>query len=330
MKKKIAALLIAAVLGAAAWWGYVRYYEEKKTSPLQATGTIEATQVELRARLPGVLQDFAITAGAPVKKGQVVGVIARNDLIAQKERDALGVLKARAQLADLTSGAREQEIREAEIAVSTAQAGYDKAARDYSRALALYREKVISASEMETAETIFKQSQNQLDSAKARLSLLQAGSRPEQIEAARAELERSAAVLKASEALLEDTRITCPIDGTVLTRNFEEGEYVQAGAPVATVANLDDMWIRVYIPTDDLPGIRLGQQVRFTVSGSSAEYTGIIEEIASKGEFTPKTIQTRKERANIVYAVKIRINNGNGVLKPGMPADVTFDQRVME
>ncbi|NPV73639.1 MAG: HlyD family efflux transporter periplasmic adaptor subunit [Pelotomaculum sp.] len=325
MKKRIAGMLLVVVLGAAAYWGYFSYTGGAKASALQATGTIEATQVELRAKLSGTLQKLSVNSGDQVKKDQVVGQIYRSDLIAQKERDALGVLKARAQLADLVSGAREQEIKEAEIAVSTAQINYDRAGEDYNRAMALFQEKAISESEMEKAEAALKQSRNQMESAKARLSLLLAGSRPEQVEAARAELERSIAVLKASEALLEDTKIICPIDGTVLTRNFEEGEYVQAGASVATVANLNDMWIKVYIPTDDLPKIRLGQQVRFTVSGSPAVYTGIIEEIASRGEFTPKIIQTKKERANIVYAVKIRVNNEGGVLKPGMPADVTME-----
>ena len=79
------------------------------------------------------------------------------------------------------------------------------------------------------------------------------------------------------------------------------------------------------IPTDDLPKIKLGQQVKFTVSGSAGEYTGVIAEIASQGEYTPKTIQTKKERANIVYAVKIKVNNENNILKPGMPAEVVLD-----
>lgn len=316
---------MAALVGAGIYWGYAGYGKEKHPSALQATGTIEATQVELRAKLPGTLQNLTIDTGDRVTKGQLVAVVARNDLIAQKERDALGVLKARAQLADLTSGAREQEIKEAEIAVDTARTNYDKAVKDYDRGKVLFGGQAISEAEMERLEIALKQSQNQLESAKSRLSLLLAGSRPELVEAARAELERSKAVLKASEALLEDTKIICPIDGTVLTKNFEEGEMVQAGAPVATVANLNDMWIKVYIPTDDLPRIRLGQQVKFTVSGSPVEYTGTIEEIASQGEFTPRTIQTKKERTNIVYAVKIRINNENGVLKPGMPADVTID-----
>ena len=97
------------------------------------------------------------------------------------------------------------------------------------------------------------------------------------------------------------------------------------GAPIVTVVNLDDLWIRVYIPTDQLPVIKLGQQVHFTVSGLPKAFTGTVEEINSQGEFTLKTIQTEEERANVVFGVKIRIDNQGGVLKPGMPADVTFN-----
>ncbi|HOV79727.1 MAG TPA: HlyD family efflux transporter periplasmic adaptor subunit [Bacillota bacterium] len=325
MKKRVlAAVLAAAVIGAAAYQGYVRLVAGKRPPVLEATGTIEATQVELRAKLSGTLQNFSVASGDRLKKGQLVAIISRNDLVAQRERDALGVVKARAQLEDLVSGPREQEIRDAGIAVEAARINYEKAGRDYDRARALHLEKAISDAEMENAETLLEQSRKQLESAESKLSLLLSGSRPEQIEAAKAELERSEAVLKASEALLEDTKIICPIDGTVLSKNAEEGEFVQAGTSVATVADLDDMWIKVYIPTDELPKVRLGQKVKFTVSGSSADYEGVIEEIASKGEYTPKTIQTKNERANIVYAVKIRISNKGGLLKPGMPADVTI------
>lgn len=316
---------MVAVLGSTGYFGYNKYIKEKQPGGLQATGTIEATQVELRAKVAGTLQKLTIAAGDPVKKDQLVAEIIRNDLIAQKERDALAVIKAQAQLADLTSGAREQEIKDAEIAVSTAEINLDKASKDFERSSALFKANVIPNSEMERAETTLKQAQNQLDSAKNKLSLLLAGSRPDQIEAARVELERNNAVLKASEALLEDTKIICPIDGTVLTKNFENGEVIQASSSVATIANLNDMWIKVYIPTDDLPKIKLGQKVTFTVSGSSEERHGFIEEIASKGEYTPKTIQTKKERTNIVYAVKIKVSNENNVLKPGMPADVIFN-----
>lgn len=325
MKKKVMAALLVALLAAGSWRAYDWYVKGNRPSGLQATGTIEATQVELRAKLPGTLQNISLAAGDKVKKDQLIAVLDRKDLAAQKERDALGVLKARAQLDDLTSGARAEEIEAAQIAVDTARTNYEKAQKDYDRAKTLFQSKVIPDSDMEKADTALKQSINQLAAAKNQLSLLSAGSRPDQIAAAKAAAEQGAAVLKASESLLEDTKIICPLDGTVLSKNVEQGEYIQAGASVATVADLSDMWIKVYIPTDDLPKIRLGQQVKFTVSGDSAEYTGSVEEIAGQGEFTPKTIQTKKERANIVYAVKIKVNNENGILKPGMPADVTFN-----
>jgi HlyD family secretion protein len=323
MKKKIAAVILVALLSAGAYWGYGRYGIADDSS-LQASGTIEAEQVELCARLPGVLQKLSIKSGDSVKKNQLVALITRNDLIAQQQRDALGVTKAEAQLADLNSGAREQEIKDAEINLNTAQTNYELAQRDYDRIKELYRQEAVSLADYEKAETAWKQGKNLVDAAGSRLSLLKSGSRPEQIKSARAELDRSKAILKASEALLEDTKILSPIDGTVLNKNFEPGEYLQAGASVATVANLSDMWIKVYVSTDDLPKIKLGQKVTFTVSGSSAVYGGIIEEIADQGEFTPKSIQTKKERTNIVYAAKIRIDNQNGILKPGMPADVVF------
>jgi HlyD family secretion protein len=325
MMKKIVGFLIVLIIVYLGYLGYDRYVKEKQPKGLQAAGTIEATQVELRAKVAGTLQGLTISAGDSVKKDQQVASIIRNDLAAQRERDALAVDKARTQLDDLISGARDQEIREAQIAVETAQFNYDNVAKDFERASVLFAQSVISEAEMENVETAFKQAQNSLESSMIRLNLLQAGSRPDQIEAARVELERSIAVLKAAEALSEDTKIICPIEGTVLNRNFENGEVIQAGASVASVANLNDMWIKIYIPTDDLPKIVLGQQVKFTVSGSDEEYSGIIEEIASSGEYTPKVIQTKKERTNIVFAVRIKINNENNVLKPGMPADVVLD-----
>lgn len=324
MKKKLLFIVLVLLLLAGSYWGYERYSAQEE-SVLTATGTIEATRVELTAKDFGTLGSLTVKSGDSLKKGQLVGQLVRNDLVAQKERDALGVLKAEAQLKDLTSGARLQEIKDASAAVNIAQAGYEKARADHQRGEQLFKEGAIPADQWEKLSLDLTVRQNQLESAMARLSLLESGSRPDIVKAAAVELERSRAVLKASEALLEDTKIISPISGTVLSKNREPGEFVQAGASVATVADLNDMWIRVYVPTDDLPKIKLNQRVRFTVSGSEQQYQGVIEEIASQGEYTPKTIQTKKERTNIVYGVKIRVNNQDGTLKPGMPADVVFE-----
>ncbi|MHB8157090.1 MAG: HlyD family secretion protein [Desulfocucumaceae bacterium] len=319
-------VLILMVLAAAgSYFGYTRFYAAG-AGGLQVSGTIEATEVNLTARVPGILESVTVKAGDEVKKEQIVSRLIRKDLAAQRERDALGVDKAAAQLSDLASGAREQELADARSTVNSAQANYEKADSDYSRARQLNQEGALSQTDFEKTEVNLKITKNQLDSAKARLGILESGSRPDQIKAAAIELERSKTVLRATESLLDDTLIPSPIDGTVLTRNFEPGEFVTTGAPVVTVADLKDLWIKVYISTDDLPRIKLGEKVSFTVSGVSEEFSGIITEIASKGEFTPKMIQTRQERTNIVYAVKVKIDNSNGVFKPGMPADVVISQ----
>jgi HlyD family secretion protein len=327
MKKGPIAVILAALLGVVVFLGY-QSWRTPGDAALTASGTLEVTKVELSAKLPGTIGTLSVNAGDKVLKGQLVSQIIRNDLVAQRERDLLGVLKSEAQLKDLTSGAREQEIKEAASYVKIAQAAYDKAVLDHQRGETLWQEAAIPQEQMEKLQTDLVIKENQLASAKAKLSLLETGNRPETVRAAQVELERSRAVLKASEALLADTKVFSPINGTVLSRNREPGEFVQAGASLVTVADLKDMWLRVYLPTDDLPKIKLGQRVYFTVSGSSEKYQGVIEEIASQGEYTPKTIQTPKERTNIVYGVKIRVSEPSETLKPGMPADVVFNSGV--
>jgi len=312
----VAAIIISGYAG-------VRYWPQPAEG-LEASGTIEATQVELRAKVAGTVQSLALESGAPVLSGHLAAVVVRNDLTAQRERDALSVIKAEAQLADLQSGARAQEIHAAEIAVQTAEVTVSQAEKDMRRGEELLRQQILPAAEYERLQIGYELAGKNLAAAQTQLSLLEAGSRPEAVAAARAELERNRAVLKASEALLADTRIECPLAGTVINRAVEAGEFVQAGASIGTVADLNDMWIKVYLPTDDLPRVQLGQTVAISVSGIDQEFAGIVEEIASKGEFTPKTIQTKKERTNIMYAIKIRIAPGQEALKPGMPADVRF------
>lgn len=323
MKRRVLAFVLAGLLLAGSYWGY-NQYGANDDKALTASGTIEATRVELSAKVFGTLGPFSIKPGDTLKEGQLIGQLIRNDLVAQKERDALGVLKAETQLKDLTSGARQQELKDASAAVNIARAGYEKTRADFQRGEQLFKEGAIPQDQWERLSLDLTVKQNQLESAQAKLSLLEAGGRPDVIKGATTEVERSKAVLKASEALLADTKIFSPINGTVLTKNREPGEFVQAGASVATVADLNNMWIKVFVPTDDLPKVKLNQRVSFTVSGTTREYQGVIEEIATQGEYTPKTIQTKKERTNIVYAVKIRINNEGGTLKPGMPADVVF------
>lgn len=325
--KKPIVIVLVLLVGLASYWAYGNYLKEKDLSFIEATGTVEATTVDLNAKMAGSIKTLSVDTGDTVEKGQLVAEILRNDLAAQRERDALTVEKAEAVLADLLSGARSQEKKEAVNNVNIAQTNYNKALSDYERIKALYEAGAISEVDYENAKVKKELTKNQLGATTAKLNLIESGTRPQQIEAAKAELQRSKAILKASEAVLDDLKIDSPVTGTVLTKNYEVGEYAQMGAPIVNVADLKDLWIKVYIPTDDLPYIKLGQKVSFSVSGIEKNFNGVVEEIAAKGEYTPKTIQTKKERTNVVFGVKIKIDNEEGTLKPGMPADVVFGQR---
>jgi len=323
-KKKLILPFVGLLIILAGAYFFWQTYLIEENELIQATGTIEATTVNLNAKLAGTIEVLNIKQGELVKKGDLIAELGRSDLIAQRERDELSVLKAQANLADLLSGAREQETKAALAGINVVKAKLEQAEAELRRVEALFKEGALTEVEYEKAQTNVEIILNELMALEAQYELLTAGNRAEVIKAAQIEVERTQAVLKSTEAMIEDLKIYAPLDGVVLTKNYELGEYVTPGAVVATIANLEDLWIKVYIPTDDLPKIFLGQKVTFTVSGSPKIFEGVVQEIATKGEFTPRTIQTKKERANVVFAVKIGIKNGEGILKPGMPADVVF------
>jgi len=323
-KKKLILPFVGLLIILAGAYFFWQTYLIEENELIQATGTIEATTVNLNAKLAGTIEVLNIKQGELVKKGDLIAELGRSDLIAQRERDELSVLKAQANLADLLSGAREQETKAALAGINVVKAKLEQAEAELRRVEALFKEGALTEVEYEKAQTNVEIILNELITLEAQYELLTAGNRAEVIKAAQIEVERTQAVLKSTEAMIEDLKIYAPLDGVVLTKNYELGEYVTPGAVVATIANLEDLWIKVYIPTDDLPKIFLGQKVTFTVSGSPKIFEGVVQEIATKGEFTPRTIQTKKERANVVFAVKIGIKNGEGILKPGMPADVVF------
>lgn len=325
MKKSALAVIVILITAGLGYWGYVQFV---LTQPdiIQAAGTIEATTVDITARVSGTIDSISAQEGEQVSKGQLIAQLSRSDLIAQAERDALGVTAAEARLNDLVNGARQQEIEAAEAQVALKDAARQQAQQDLTRAESLFQASALSQEKLEQARLGLQQMETELKVSQAQLKLLQAGSRPAAIEAAQAEAERSRAVWQASQAMLEDLNLVSPLNGTVVNRNYEPGEFAAAGAAVATISDLGSLWVKVYIPTDDLPRIHLGQKVAASVSGSSQTFAGTVQHIAAQGEFTPKTIQTEKERTNVVFAVKIALDQTDNILKPGMPADVIFLQ----
>jgi len=130
------------------------------------------------------------------------------------------------------------------------------------------------------------------------------------------------AQLDAARTQLTYTEIHAPLDGVVLTKNVESGEVVNPGTPVVSIANIDDLWMNIYIPETQTGFVKLGQAVRVHVDSFPGEtFKGKISFVSSESEFTPKTIQTQEERIKLVYRVKVSLENTGQRLKPGMPAD---------
>jgi HlyD family secretion protein len=139
-----------------------------------------------------------------------------------------------------------------------------------------------------------------------------------------ASLHQAGDALKLSQVRLGYTELTAPLAGTVTVREAELGEVLSAGAPVVTIADLEHVWVRVYVPETELGKLRLGEAVAVsTDTYPGKRYPGRVSFIASEAEFTPKSVQTDKERVTLVYRVKVDVENPTHELKPGMPADVT-------
>ncbi|BBB91274.1 MAG TPA: efflux RND transporter periplasmic adaptor subunit [Methylomusa anaerophila] len=320
-KKLVIGILVFILLGAAAGYKLLN----KRPDGITATGTIEVTRVDITPKTNGYITGLSIIAGDRVTAGQTIVTIDRPDLKASLLRDQAALDKALAQLRDLEKGSRSQEIQEAAAAVSSGQSSYEKASEDLRRYQTLYQQGAISRQQLDAAQSAADVAQSSLVQAQAKLSLAREGNREDTITAQRLEVERSKAVVDASRSLLADTIVTAPLSGLVLTKNYENGEYVNAGSAIATIGNMEDSWVKIYIPSTQLGLIKIGQPAVIRVdSFPDRTFSGEIKEISQNSEYTPRQSLTENERANMVFAVKVKINNAEGILKPGMPADVVL------
>ena len=163
-----------------------------------------------------------------------------------------------------------------------------------------------------------------MEQAQAQYRLVKEGPRKEDIDQARAKVEQAKAALQSAETKLGYATVTSPLTGVVLSKNIEPGEYVAAGTPVVTVADIENLWLRAYVDETDLGkrNIALGTEAEITTDAYPGKvYKGHVSFISSEQEFTPKSVQTNHERVKFVYRIKIDVKNPDRELKPGMPAD---------
>ncbi len=323
MKRRIPILIILAAIIAAAVYFYPRLTEKKgPANEIVLSGNIEAHESLVSFKVAGRIIDLPVEEGQSVESGALVAKLEAADYQQKVRIDEANVNVRQSNLALALAGTRQQEINAAEQNVLNAQADLEQKKLDFARADRLYKEDAISAQDRDLAETALKRSDATLQAAKQKHNEALEGSRKEDIAIARANLNAADANLGMSRVNLGYTVLRAPTSGVITVRQAELGEVVVPGTPVVKLADLDHIWLRAYLAETDLGRIHYGQDATITTDTyPGKQYHGHISFIASDAEFTPKSVQTYKERVTLVYRIKIDIDNPNHELKPGMPAD---------
>jgi HlyD family secretion protein len=323
--KKIGVFLVIGLIaaGVIGWYFFTRPQGEKNS--LTVSGNIEVTEVQVSFKIPGRVARRLVDEGETVQKGQVIARLEDTDLTQEIDirKGELGA--AQAALAELLAGSRPQEIAVARAVVESAKAQVEEAENNYQRIRKLLDRKLVSQQDFDSAEARTLVARARRKEAEEHLKLAVEGPRKETIQQARARTDQAKAALALAQTRLSYTTVYAPLAGVVLSKNIEPGEYVVPGTPIVTVGDLVHVWLRVYINETDLGRVKLGQKARITTdTWPGKTYEGTLSFISSEAEFTPKNVQTQKERVKLVYRVKIDIQNPNMELKPGMPADATI------
>ncbi len=324
MQKKQAVIVIVVLVAALGGLSYWLIWGGKGASKdqLRLQGHIEAYQTDLGFKVSGKIIKINSQEGDWLKIGDVVAELDAQDLKDEVEHAKARLGQAKANLDKYQAGYRPQEVAEALAAVAKAKADMDNKQVNLYRYQNLYERKTVSQQTRDQAEADYLMAKAALKSAREQYGLRKEGYRQEDIEAAKAEFEQAKAALDLAQTRLGYATINSPVNGAVLVKPAEVGEVAAIGSTVVTVGLLDDIWFEGWIPETDLVKVKLHQKAYITTdSYPGKKYPAWVSYISYKAEFTPKTVETFKERVTLVYRSKIRAANPNYELRPGMPAE---------
>jgi HlyD family secretion protein len=315
MNRSFAALLVSICVAACG--------RSAHNGSVVASGHIEAIDVRIATKVRGRLLQRPVDEGDAVKAGQLLGILDTIDVelslreaVAQRDQaDALFRLRV--------AGSRREDIAELAARVESVLADLAGAEKELKRQETLVAEGVTTARTRDDALARRDALAGQLESARQAHARARAGSRDQEIEAARATRDAMEARIAQLRQQIVDATIVSPTDGLVTEKIAEPGELLAAGAPILVITDLARPWLTVYVAEPDLGRIKLGAVAEVVTDGGEKRQ-GKVSFIASTAEFTPRNVQTRDERVKLVYRVKIGLGNADGLFKPGMPAEARF------
>lgn len=275
------------------------------------SGTVETDEARLASRYGGRVAQVLAEEGQELKGQQVIVILDAAELKARRDLAA-------AMLAEMEAGPRKQELEAARAEWEALIAELELARTDQKRAEELFAQKAISTLERDQAVTRARNLEKTAGASRARYDLLVAGTRPEKIEQARAQLAEI-------DTQIREMIIEAPTNCVLEVLHVKPGDVLAPGGPVATILFPQHLWVRVYVPEPWLGNLKIGQRVTVqTDSDRGRSFEGVIEQIAREAEFTPRNVQTRGERVKQVFGIKVRLDSTQGKLRAGMSVDVVF------
>jgi HlyD family secretion protein len=327
MMKRLILIVAAAATFIAGGYLYVRpAANHSEDSTLRISGNIEAHESVVSFKVQGRIVELPVQEGQYVKQGDPLARLDDDDYRQQVSVDAATVRTREAELRLAEAGSRVQEIQAAKQTLIDAEADLRHKRAEFRRREALVAEQGVAREDLESARTHMIRAQATYERLKQTHDQIVEGTRKEEIAVRQANLQLAREHLEMSQVRLGYTVLSAPISGVVLVRQAELGEVVLPGTPVVTIADVDRLWMRGYINETDLGLVRWGQAAAVrTDTYPDKGYPGRVSFISSQAEFTPKSVETYKERVTLVYRIKIDLDNPNHELKPGMPAEAGID-----
>jgi HlyD family secretion protein len=308
--------------------------DKTPANQVRVSGHVEADDVQIAPEVAGRVLELKVAEGDRVTKGDLIARLDTRDTELALARARADRAQADAQLRLLLAGSRPEDIRQSAAQatasradVSAAEADLANAQADLDRYDALLRANAGSRKARDDAQMRRDVAEQRVRAARGRshaseesAARVKAGSRPQEIQAARARLAAVDAQIATSEKALADATITAPVGGVVTEKLVNVGELVAPRTPLVVITDQDHAWGEVFVDEPIVPRVKLGQPATvFTDAGQSIP--GKLTYISPRAEFTPRNVQTAEERSRLVYRVKVGVDNTTGVLKPGMPVE---------
>lgn len=331
-RQKVVLIMVVLLLvgvGAFVWIGQLR----SRGAETYYSGQIEAVQSELAFQVTGRVAAVNVREGAQVEKGQVLAVIDPSDYLSRLAEARANIDRAvrnRQQLETnlaISKKTLPDDVVRSRAAVQIASDTLDKALRNRDRYEQLFKRGVVSEREWDNVRLEYETSQSRYTEAEA--ALAQAKSNLSKLDALKNEIDAASAQIKSlqasesySELQVQYAELKAPYAGVIISRNIEPGEVVSPGRQALTIADLSRVDLKIFVPETEIGRVKPGEPVDVKIDTFPGKvFKGNITFVSPEGEFTPKIIQTQKERVKIVYLVKVSVANPDLELKTGMPAD---------